>query len=327
MTKRSRSRRPVDGAMLEDRLQKQAIRDLWIAVARRHDGVVPDLRETLYFTLPGAAGTEIELLAAEGLIKRTETGAIAAEYAHRVVGLENDVQVFTQLQGKYPGLKLIRNTIENFLHGHTLTRFPQGEAESLMRARVVNLDLNEPWLAKNSEDDQWFIPMDRVVKKFGELHARNPKVAWTLLLTLHGECPWNGQDALMQQAFLESIEKVKGQGAARVAAWLGQQLYDQITIAGFAGFSGLSRENQQLVLMWLVPAMIADSCVAQGWDIHVGQCLRYGDLPHAPMVTWIIDFKVPAPRLSHAAAHAACLESLLAVGGAINATGEIVPDH
>lgn len=320
-----RANRPVDQAMVAGRVPKDVVRSIWMEAVAHHAALTPDLSQTLYLTLPGAEGIEIELLKNAGLIKTTETGAIAAKYAHRIVGIENSSTALMQIARKYPGFKVIRGTVDSYLRGTTLTKYPDGESEAVTRARVVNLDLNETWRAVERQNEEWLIPVQRWIQKFSLVHAKAPKIPWTLLLTLHGECPWENHAAQMREAFLESVDRIDG-GQQRVAEWLGHELFNRITAEGFTEFHLLSRIDQQIVLMWLVPILIAGTCIADGWDIHVANCLRYGTLPNAPMVTWRIDFIPPpqVPRLAHTQAHRRCVESLLATGEAIEENGTIV---
>jgi hypothetical protein len=88
MARGKRKSRPVDGAMAADRPAKAAVRRFWINSAviahQTSDDSVP-----LYLTLGGAAGTDISLLAQEGVIALTEVNSIAPASQRRVVAIEN----------------------------------------------------------------------------------------------------------------------------------------------------------------------------------------------------------------------------------------------
>jgi hypothetical protein len=76
---------------------------------------------------------------------------------------------------------------------------------------------------------------------------------------------------------------------------LGNDLYERILATQDVPLSDLSPEEQQALLMTLVPKQIGQLVVDQGWRTETVRNLRYGGGLHAPMVTWIINF-VDDPR-------------------------------
>jgi len=313
--------RPVDTAMLAQRDEKKTVRKFWLQKAEEHAGK-GTASTPLYFTLPGAAATEVNMLIAAGLIKMEENGAIHKDSAHALVCLEYDQKVYLEIQRKYSGLKIIRANVEEFIHGNSRIRFPTGEQEKYCRSKVVNLDLNETWSPKFIQDDA-LVPVLTWIQKFGAMHERDPRVEWSLLLTLHGECPWDDQQAnLMQHTLLEILSDTS-ECREQLKQWLGEEVFDQITSGGFTGFRTLQRDIQQKLLMWLVPAMISEQCHKQGWAISVAKNLYYGSEPVAPMVTWVIDFSRTEQKLNYRAEHNTCLKTILNNTGFINPDGTI----
>src|SRR5437016_1292392 len=136
-----RPRRAVDAAMDEERPEKQAMRQFWIAEVVAAHETQPDA-SPLYTTLPGARGRELELLEERGVIVRTETGAIETPYLGKVFAIESERGAIAELQSRFPGLKILRESIENILKVTTPLRWPEGEPLEACRAPLLNLDLN-----------------------------------------------------------------------------------------------------------------------------------------------------------------------------------------
>lgn len=287
------SLKPVHKAMADARPEKDAVRQLWLERAHYHSSQSLNLGDPLYLTLSGAEGEELSLLIEAGLLKLTETNSIAAEYQHRVVAIEHNSLAYSQLQAKFPGLKIIRETVAAYIHGPTRTRYPDGECSRICRSRIVNLDLNQTWSPQLFEG-HWIVPVARWIEKFAEMHSRAPKLPWTLFLTLHGECPWQAASAALIGDEIKTISGLSDAIKSNAKEWLTSALFSQIIEAAIANYIDLEPELQQRVLMWLVPSVIVRDCATQGWSISIRHNLRYGRPPHhAPMVTWIIDFNIP----------------------------------
>src|SRR5690242_12319854 len=98
--------RPIDAAMAADRPAKKTIRAKWIDKVQEKE---PDLQidnSPLYLTMPGAEGKEIDLLIRRGVLRRNDTGSIAAEDGLKVVAIEYDDDAQLALRKKYPGLSV-----------------------------------------------------------------------------------------------------------------------------------------------------------------------------------------------------------------------------
>lgn len=286
--------RPVHHAMSDARPEKNAVRKLWIERAVYHSRQSLNLNDPLYLTLSGAEGDEFSLLINAELLKLTEVGSIDAAYQHRVVAIENNHSAYAKLQTKFPGLKIVRNTIEELLHGTTRVRYPQGETEKICRSRIINLDLNQAWNPQYI-DGHWIVPVARWIQKFAEMHSRSPKVAWSLFLTLHGECPWQAASAALIGDEIRTITGLSEAIKNDAEKWLTSPVFSKIIEHAISNYKNLDIHLQQRVLMWLVPSVVIRDCAAQGWSISIKHNLKYGKPPeHAPMVTWVIDFNVPS---------------------------------
>lgn len=313
--------RPVDAAMLAQRAEKKAIRKLWLERASFHAQQTPNVQDTLYFTLPGVDASEIEMLVNAQLLKATETGAIDSAYSHRVVGIEQNAFVHTQILTKYPGFKLIRSSLNDFLRGTTNLRYPEAGRARYCKAKVVNLDLNAAWSPANNE-----IPTLTLIKKLSVIHSSSPTVDWSLLLTLHGECPWSGEVATFMSASIRNISNRLGEYAVELEQWLGHELYQAIQNNSLQDYSVLDRVVQQRMLMWLVPAMIAEKCAPEGWKIEVQHNLRYGQHPNAPMVSWVMNFSESGLHFAADTHYTECLVKILNNPRVILPTGVIEAD-
>lgn len=84
---------------------------------------------------------------------------------------------------------------------------------------------------------------------------------------------------------------------------------------------------QQKVLMAFVPKKIADLVRPQMWRLDTKVNLRYGQLGHAPMVTWIINFNFDNRAAGRPdAVYLDSVNGILATAGHIDGQGTVVPD-
>ena len=324
MRNRQGTLQPVHQAMVEARPEKSAVRKLWIERAVHHSCQSPNLDDSLYLTLSGAEGEEISMLIEAGLLKLTEVNSIDSKFQQRVVAIESNHVAYTRLQTKFPGLKIIRDPVSELLRGSTRTRYPQGEPERICRSRIVNLDLNQAWKPQLVEG-HWMVPVARWIQKFAEMHARSPKLGWSLFLTLHGECPWEAPSASLIGDEIRALSELHAAIKNNVENWLTSPVFTQILENAISSYKDLDVELQQRVLMWLVPSVIVRDCATQGWSISIRHNLRYGQPPEqAPMVTWIIDFNVPGREaLSYDRELLAGLTDVLNRAGYIDARGNV----
>ena len=318
--------RPVDLAMDQERAEKITMRSLWLDQAKSSFAEHGFDDEPFYLTLSGADGKEIEQLVTEGLIKLTETGAIAEESKNQIVAIEHNPQAQIKLLQKFPGLKVIREPVQNMLSGLALTRFPVGGREKDCRARIVNLDLNVPCEIKIHEGEV-VIPLVIQIIKLGQIHAVSPRKNWLLFLTLHGEVTWPEEICQMAIEYLsENFERVSTFSDA-CKTLLGDELHQAICDKKLIDCSSLDVESQQKLLMAYVPKAISQHAHSQGWRVTTHQNLRYGTPPkHAPMVSWIFEFS--GDRRSHSnpsALYQDCIAGILNSAARIDSFGEITP--
>jgi len=242
----------------------------------------------LYLTLGGAEGRDIHLLAEQGIIHLTEVGGLAELSQRRVVAVESSPMAVATLQRKLPGLKILEIAIGALVRGEGPTTFPTGEHEYCCRARIINLDLNS-MLTPKTDNGHITFPVLTWIRKFSQLHAKRPRVNWTLLLTLHGEIKWDAVTAKSVEQFLAENFRREPEFAAKCNGLLGDALYQAI-VAGTSDFSTLSRTTQQKVLMAFVPKKLAQITQSDGWRVDTRRNIYYGEEGEAPMVTWVLDF-------------------------------------
>ncbi len=187
--------------MAADRPAKNAIRKLWID---RVEAAVPSLSDTgpLYFTLPGASGVEIGMLIERGILDLNPTGSITDGDGRKVVALESSSKAEIELKAKYPGLKVLKQRVEDLVRTTSPLKWPDPKDEWWCRALVVNFDLNEP-LKCVSTSGQLTFPVVELVSKLAELHAKEPVLDWTLCLTLNATVRWDAEVSLGVQKFLQ----------------------------------------------------------------------------------------------------------------------------
>lgn len=275
--------------MAADRPEKSAMRQLWVERVVAAAG--PPADEFLYLTLPGAEGRDVKALIDAGVIDTLETPAIATKDAHRVAAIESRAEAESELQGRFPGLLVKRMSLESLVHSHSLITWPQGESRDLCRAKVMNLDLNSPFKI-DTADGQLLFPQVRWISKLAELHAAPPRVDWCLLLTLHAQIEWPATVEARIKALL--AENFQGSQEFAVAA---ERLLGGSTYSALAEksteliLSELSKREQQLVLMTLIPKKLAQALRGTGWRLVTRRNLRYGGIRNrAPMISFIFDF-------------------------------------
>ena len=286
--------RPVDRAMNEDRAEKLTIRSLWLEEVKSVAEQYPDSDVPWYLTLSGAEGRDIELLIDQKLISLTEVGSIKEKDQHKVVAVENNNESVLQLQRKFVGLRIREAPFQSIVRGEDMFNWPRDEDEKYCRAHIVNLDLNSP-LKGMPENGGVKFPVLAWIRKLCQLHTRSPRNDWTLCLTLHGEVVWPEEvkeevNRWMKKFLLENLSR-EPVFARSCKEFFKDALYEQISDCNELDFTVLDRQDQQKVIMVMVPKIIADLVHSQGWSVSTERNLRYGgDGEHAPMVTWIVKF-------------------------------------
>ncbi len=284
--------RPVDLAMAEDRAPKRVIRGLWIErvveLAPEHD---PEAGP-LYLTLCGALGREIEMLIERGVIRRAENGeAIEEADVSKVIAVESSPEAVLALQRRFPGLRIVEKSVRDMVRSENPMAWPETRAEDrhMTRARVINLDLDEPLLVSEVQAVPRF-PILTVISKMAQIHADRPD-DWVLCLTLHGQIYWTASVALSIQRFLLDNFDLEEAFRESARAHLGQELFDLVNGETAIEWEPRNIIEHQLMLMLVVPKTIAHLVASQGWRITSARCLRYGGTQsRAPMVSWILDF-------------------------------------
>lgn len=282
--------RAVDVAMEEERPAKQAVRELWLnevkTVAEEH----PDSEEPWYLTLPGAEGLDIQLMIDEGLIELTEVGSIAEKDQDRIVAVERSSKAVAALQKRFIGLRIRDVPFQNLVCGEQVFSWPGRDDEILCRARVVNLDLNDPLKARYDNQEIQF-PVLAWIRKLCPIHAKPPRTDWTLCLTVNGEVDWPEEASRYTRDFLNENLGREPVFAESCQGFFGDRLYDLMTDDEPPDFDDLDWVEQQKVLMVIVPKLIARFVHDQGWRVDTEYNLRYGGGgDQAPMVTWIVKF-------------------------------------
>ena len=283
-------RRNVDAAMDQERPEKRRVRTLWLEKLRSYKAKYPNDTVPLYLTLSGAKGHDIQLLIQEGLIRLTEVGAIVTQDQGIAVAIESNSNAVLELQRRIPGLKILDQPFDSFMRSTRLTVFPQGEHIRLCRARVINLDLNEPVLFEDVDGELQFPPL-QWIRKLCILHAEI-RLEWCLLLTLHGEVLWEAAETKAVAEFLSENFSREPSFAAASMTMLGSELHGRIVSGTIPAAKRLESVEQQKLLMAYVPKRIAHIAHEYGWRTETIHNLRYGGAEHrAPMVTWVIDFR------------------------------------
>ena len=314
--------------MAAERPEKQTVRSLWVKEARLFESAWEPGDFPLYLTLPGERGGDIRALANEGIIRLAENGAIIDPHELKLVAVESAPGAVIALQGRFPGLKILEQSVGNLLHSTSTVAWPTGETKRLFRARVVNLDLDEP-LKAIVTDDQLSFPVLAWVRKLAVLHAVSPPVDWTLCLTLHGEVHWTVASDKMACEFLCANFERDAEFSAQAQATLGDDLHEAICKhPGKVGVRDLDAATQQRVLMVLVPKQIAFDAHSEGWSIDTVENLRYGGTDsRAPMVTWVLRFKWdPRARTAPDTVYREALARSLVRRGRIDANGNLTRD-
>jgi hypothetical protein len=315
--------RPVDTAMIADRPEKLAIRDLWLDVVINYSSAYPDEEHPLYLTLSGAEGKDIQLLVDAGILPQTATGAIPAESKHRVIAVESNSQAVLRLNKLFPGLKIFEHPFQALVRSASATRWPDGQDERYCRARVVNLDLNQPLNAENDGEELKF-PILQWIQKLSQIHATE-HLDWSLCLTLHGEVLWPPNTSEAVQRFLKENFQREPIFQAQCQDFFGDELFEATSSDQVCDFAQLERTDQQKILMAFVPKKIAQMVHVHGWSVQTSRNLHYGGSGgRAPMVTWIVNF-VWEPRVFQTpeAVYKESLQHILSGAGSIAENGVI----
>jgi hypothetical protein len=275
--------------------------------------------------MPGVQASDIQTLIDRGLVDRAENDAIAEADAMRIAAIESDLGAIAALKDRFPGMRIISETVANALRSEAGSTYPGGRVKQLLRADMVNLDLNKPLVARFMGLQLEF-PILRHVQKLAQLHADDPRVEWTLCLTLNGEVHWDlpareavcrflAENCAREPAFADAMRTLLGDEASDAIL---DDRPDDLPLDELV--------MQQLLLMVCVPKRILSDVHGQGWALRCRHNIRYGGVEQrAPMVSWIIDF-VEDPRGSTEpdALYRECLRSVLDNTSRIDSHGELL---
>lgn len=313
--------RAVDEAMAADRPEKATVRQLWVEEVARVDGTPDPGDVPLYLTTPGALGKDIALLIEHGILELEENEAVKEPEKLRLVAIENSLIARVELRKRFPGIKVLETDLRSVLKAENMMNFPDKSQRPLFRARVVNLDLEDP-LEAEVADGQLRFPLLTLVHKIAVLHTE-PAVDWTLCLTMHGEAIWHGHSAKKACDFLIANFERDATFAAQAQVTLGLDVFDAICTGRGRVLKELERRDQRLVLMVLVPKRIAFDAHRYGWSVDTVENLHYGGAGNkAGMVTWILRFKWDERATTEAdVLYGEALARILARRGHITARG------
>jgi len=318
------AQRSVDAAMADERPEKHTIRGLWLELLQQIDRPDLEVPPPLYLTLSGTLGMDIELLSANGLVKKTETGAVHPDHYHKFIAVESSPMAVLALVRKFPGLKILEVSFVNLVRSSSPTAWPTGEHKDLCRARVINLDLNAGLVAVEDQGQVVF-PLLTVVRKLCQVHALPPQLDWHLLLTIDSRINWTEEVGRAVQQFLAENFGREEEFAQASRALLGDELYERVASIGVPDCSRLESDRQQALLMLLVPKKIVQLVHDQGWRLVTLRNLRYGGAAgRAPMVTWLFHFTWdPRATRTPDAVYRDSLRSVLTGAGRIAEDGSL----
>lgn len=318
-----KSHRPVDVAMNKNRSAKQSIRNLWVEEVKAVAEKYPDASVPYYLTLSGAEGRDIELLISEGLISLTETGGISEKDQTKIVAIERSSLAIADLQRKFVGLWIKQVDFRGLIRGEGPFAWPEGEDIDVCRALVVNLDLNEALSARREDNQKIIFPVLEWITKLCHIHAKYPQTDWTLCLTLHGAINWPKDINKWVKAFLVENFEREPLFSQKCSEFFGTELFERIRTVSDE-LEGLNSDDQQKIIMAIVPKIINKLVCSDGWGVRTEYNLRYGGDGAAPMVAWIVRFIWDeSGSASSDAMYKASLRGIFDGLGSVLDTGEI----
>jgi hypothetical protein len=275
--------------MADDRQTKAVMRQLWTTRVANESHSFVDLDRPLYLTMCGPAGAEIELLIEKGVLRRTETQSVVEEDLRKIVAIESSPLAQLELLRRFPGLNVIRQSVEAMLRGGHPESWPDGVNEQYCRALIVNLDFSQPLKALLTEGEVTFPVVDWIAT-LAKVHAKNPPNDWILFVTLHGGIVWDENLAQQIQQFLAANFDRDPHFAAAAQILLGQALYAAIIRPDPVDWDSLSVPDQQRILMVLLPKKVAHVLHRLGWLVETVNNYKYGgEGGRAPMVAWVLE--------------------------------------
>jgi hypothetical protein len=314
--------------MREDRPDKRAVRELWVAAVANAAGATGGQEVPLYLTLPGAHGLDIQRLVDEGLVKLAENRAIAAEDQWKVVAIESSGSARLELKRRFTGgLRIISDDLHAILHSTGPFTWPRGDKARYCRARVVNLDFNSSLRVERDERGTYVFPKIQLIGKLAELHMKSPSLDWVLCLTFAASIDWPLAACRQIQGFLRENFQEEEQFADDSREVLGDVLFERLLGSDPVDMGQLAEGEQQALLMVLVPKKVIRETYGRGWKVTTAHNLRYGGHGKSGrMVTWMMRFT--RDRRAEEQPRALYSESLslaLTQAGLVAADGAVVP--
>ena len=288
--------RPIDAAMAVNHPAKEAIRELWIKQVNDFHTIHTDNDVPLYLTLCGKFALDIKMLVDRGIVKLTESGAIATESRNRVIAVERASLAVLEISRLYPGLKILDKDFDFLIKGKSLIdyrgRENKEDYDKICCARIINLDFDTSLDAENAEEGIIF-PAFKWVQKVSQIHAdKKPSESWCLCLTFNGSINWTQTASDSVRDFLLENYSMSPEFEASCRSLFGANLQNKIVDTGVpVDFSSLSNEDKQKLLMVFVPKKIARLVHGQGWLVKTTWNLHYSGGGGAPMVTWILSYE------------------------------------
>lgn len=293
----SKSSRGVTNAMGQERPEKITIRNLWLDLVKSIAEKIPNPEYPWYLTLSGELGLDIQSIIDEGLIKLTETNSISEEDQKKLVAVERSNRAVLSLQKTFVGLRIKEYDFRDLVRGEGILSWPEGDDRKVCRAHIVNLDLNEPLVAKIEEGNIIF-PVIVWIKKLCHIHADQKLQNWRLCLTLNGSIDWDEPINQWINDFIHNNIGMDSNFAELCETFLGKEIYSLFSEKEPPNFSNWDRNDKQKLLMVVVPKMISRENYNDGWEINTLNNYFYGEEPNAPMVTWILDFNLQPDNTS-----------------------------
>lgn len=281
--------RPVDQALRSDRAAKRTVRMLWVDEVKKY----PSNNAPMYLTLPGADGKDIELLIEEGIIARTDTGAIAENDRRKVIAVESNSEAVLSLQRKFVGLKIHDAPIQSIMGGAGPYTWPNSDVADDFRAKVINIDLDKALKAEHNGAVTF--PIINIIQKISQLHChrsgRNTPEDWSLCLTVNSTITWPTEAVTYFFSFLGENCTHHANFNAAARATFGDELIERLINDPLQmSFDDLSPNQKRALLCVFLPKLIMAKINDHGWSTANCRALCYGEPGEAPMTTITLSF-------------------------------------
>lgn len=321
------TRRPIDRAMAEERLEKATIREIWLKFIQSVPQKNANQDHPLYVTLSGAEGKDIEGLVHHGILKKTENGAISADDEWKVVAIEKNGPAATKLRKKFPGLKVIHDDVLELIGGTSETSFPEDRSDDskLWLADVINLDYNSTF-SGSIQNGRGLFSVAQTLKKIATIQHQYGKQSWCLLVTLNAtlnledDC-WGEIQRILNDNF-NSVEEFREAFSKLVPLSADSEINSDI-LEEIKGNCDL----QQKLLMAFLPKIFAQKIRDYRWKFDVEHALVYGDNSYrqARMASWIICLKKPESPITDEACYQKNVKDIMKNCSKIESTGCLTP--